>query len=72
MLRGFVLPVLEYCFAVWCLAADTHLILLDRVVSGAHFLTGCVFECDTADCQSGAVPRPSLVTGLGVRLRHVT
>ena len=23
--RGFVLPVLEYCFAVWCSAADTHL-----------------------------------------------
>ena len=27
--RGFVLPVLEYCSAVWCLAADTHLKLLD-------------------------------------------
>ena len=23
--RGFVLPVLEYCSAVWCLAADKHL-----------------------------------------------
>ena len=23
--RGFVLPVLEYCTAVWCSAADTHL-----------------------------------------------
>ena len=22
--RGFLLPVLEYCFAVWCSAADTH------------------------------------------------
>ena len=22
--RGFVLPVLEYCSAVWCSAADTH------------------------------------------------
>ena len=31
---GFVLPVLEYCSAVWYLAADTHLKLLDRVVSG--------------------------------------
>ena len=31
--RGFVLPVLEYCSAVWCCAADTHLRLLDRVVS---------------------------------------
>ena len=34
---GFVLPVLEYCSAVWCSAADTHLKLLDRVVSGAAF-----------------------------------
>ena len=32
---GFVLPVLEYCSAVWCSAAETHLKLLDRVVSGA-------------------------------------
>ena len=38
--RGFVLPVLEYCSAVWCSAADTHLKLLDRAVSGARFLTG--------------------------------
>ena len=32
--RCFVLPVLEYCSAVWCSAAD-QLRLLDRVVSGA-------------------------------------
>ena len=38
--RGFVLPVLEYCSAVLCLAGDTHLKLLDRVVSGARFLLG--------------------------------
>ena len=38
--RGFVPPVLEYCSVVWCLAADTHLKLLDRAVSGARFLTG--------------------------------
>ena len=31
--RGFVLPVLEYYFAVWCSPADTHLKLLD---SGAR------------------------------------
>ena len=31
---GFVLPVLEYCSAVWCSAADTHLKLLDLAVSG--------------------------------------
>ena len=30
--RGFVLPVFNYCSAVWCSAADTHLKLLDRVV----------------------------------------
>ena len=38
--RGFALPVLEYCSAVWCSAADTHLKLLDRIVSGVSFLTG--------------------------------
>ena len=47
-LRGFVLPVLEYCSAVRCSAADTYLKLLDRAVSGARFLTGSVFECDIA------------------------
>ena len=53
--RGFVLPLLEYCSAVWCSAADTHLKLLNRVVSGASFLTGGVFECDLAHCRSVAV-----------------
>ena len=53
--RGFVLPVLEYCSAVWCSAADTHLKLLDRAVSGAWFLTGDVFECDIAHRRSVAV-----------------
>ena len=53
--RGFVLPVLEYCSAVWCSAADTHLKLLYRVVSGASFLTGSVFECDLAHRRSVAV-----------------
>ena len=38
--RGFALPVLEYCSEVWCSAADTHLKLLDHVVSHASFLTG--------------------------------
>ena len=37
---GFVLPVLEYCSAVWCSAADTHLKLLNRAVSVARFLLG--------------------------------
>ena len=54
-IRGFLLPVLEYCSAVWCLAADTHLKLLDRAVSGAWFLTGGVFECDIAHHRSVAV-----------------
>ena len=52
---GFVLPVLEYSSAVWCSAAYTHLKLLDRVVSGARFLTGGVFECDLAPRRSVAV-----------------
>ena len=52
--RGFVLPVLEYCSAVWCSAADTHLKLLDRAVS-ARFLTGGVFECDISRRRSVAV-----------------
>ena len=43
---GFVLPVLEYGSAVWCSAANTHLKLLDRVVSGACFLAGGVLNCD--------------------------
>ena len=53
--RGFVLPVLEYCSAVWCSAADTQLKLRDRAVSGARFLTGDVFDCDIAHRWSVAV-----------------
>ena len=53
--RGFVLPLLEYCSAVWCSAADTHLKLLDRAVSGARFLTGGVFGCDISHLRSVAV-----------------
>ena len=53
--RGFVLPVLEYCSAVWCSAADSHLQLLDRAVCGARFLTGGVFECDISHSRSVAV-----------------
>ena len=55
--RGFVLPVLEYCSAVWCLDADTHLKLLDRAVSGTRFLTGSVSECDIAHRRSFPVLR---------------
>ena len=53
--RGFVLLVLDYCSAVWCSAADTHLKQLDRAVSGARFLTGGVFECDISHRRSVAV-----------------
>ena len=53
--QGFLLPVLEYCSAVWCSAADTHLKLLDRAVSGAQFLTGDVYECDISHHRSVAV-----------------
>ena len=53
--RGFLLPVLEYCSAVWCSAADTHLKLLDRAVSGARFITGGVFECAISHRRSVAV-----------------
>ena len=52
---GFVLPVLEYCSVMWCSAADTHLKLLDRVVSGASFLTGGMLEYDLAHRRSVVV-----------------
>ena len=49
---GFVLPVLEYCSAVWCSATVK---LLYREVSGTRFLTGGVFECDVAHRRAVAV-----------------
>ena len=52
---GFVLPVLEYCPAVWCSAAGTLLKLLDRVVSGACFLAGGVLNCNLSHRRSVAV-----------------
>ena len=52
---GFILPVLEYCSAVWCSALDTHLTLLDRVVGVARFLTGGMFACDIAHRRCVAV-----------------
>ena len=48
--------MLDHCFAVWCSAADTHLKLMDCVVSPwCQCLTGGVFECDIAHCRSVAV-----------------
>ena len=52
--RGFVLHVLEYCSAVWCSTAGTHLKLLDRAISVARFLALGVFECDIAHRRSVA------------------
>ena len=66
--RGFILPVLEYCSAVWCSVPIHTLKLLDRAVSGAWFLTGAVFECDIVDpwqycvcCIRSGVTRCNLV-----------
>ena len=53
--RGFVLSFFEYCSAVWCSAADTHLKLLDRAVDGTQLITGGAFECDIANRRSAAV-----------------
>ena len=47
--------VLEYCSAVRCSVADTHLQLLNRAVSGTRFITGGVFECDIAHRSSVAI-----------------
>ena len=52
---GDAFGVLRYCSSVWCVDTDTHLKLLDRVVCGARFLTGGVFECDIAQRRSVAV-----------------
>ena len=54
---GFVLPVLEYCSAVWCSATDTHLKVLDRVDSGACFLAGGVLNCNLSHRRSVAMLR---------------
>ena len=48
------MPVLEYCSAVWCSAADSHLKLLDRVVRSAGFLAGGVLDCNLAHRRSVA------------------
>ena len=40
---------------MWCSAADTHLKLLDHIVSGASFSTGGVFECDLEHRRSVSV-----------------
>ena len=52
--RSFILQVLEYCSAVWCSAADSHLKLLDRVVRRAGFLAGGVLDYNLANRRSVA------------------
>ena len=39
---------------MWCSAANKHLKLLDHAVTGARFLTLCVFECDILHLRSVA------------------
>ena len=55
MLLGFCLTSFGYCSAVWCSAADTHLKLLDHVVSGACFLAGGMHNCNISYRRSVAV-----------------
>ena len=55
MLSGFCSARFEYFSAEWCSAAETHLKLQGRVVSGACFFTLGVFECDIACRQSVAI-----------------
>ena len=51
----FFWPVFMVQFCNRCSAADTQLKLLHRVVNGAIFLTGGVFECDISHRRSVAV-----------------
>ena len=51
---SFVLPVLEYCSAVWCSAAVSQLKLVDRVIRIVGFLAGGVLECNLAHLRSVA------------------
>ena len=51
----FALPVFEYCSAVRCSAADSHLKLPDRDVLTAVFLAGGVLECILARRRSLAM-----------------
>ena len=51
---SFVLPASEYCSAVWCSAADSHLKLLDRVARSAGFLAGGILDYNLAHRRSVA------------------
>ena len=52
---SFLLPVLEYCSAVWCSAADSHLRLLDRAVACATFHMRGALDCNLLHRRSVAV-----------------
>ena len=60
---GDTFGVLSYPYwstALQCgarLQIDSHLKLLDFVLGGTSFLTGCVFRCDSAHRRSVAVLR---------------
>ena len=43
---SYLLPVLEYCLAVWLSAADWYLSFLDRIVSRASAMCGGAIHCD--------------------------
>ena len=55
--KDFILPVLEYSYAVWCYRPPIHTLikLMDRVVSSACFWSGDVFECNIAHRRFVAV-----------------
>ena len=55
MLLGFCLASFGLLFCSVVFGCDTHLKLLDRVVSGACFLAGSVLNCDLPHCRSVAV-----------------
>ena len=55
ILSGFCPANFGVLSIVWCSAADTHLKLLERAVSGARLLTMSVFECDTAHRRAVSV-----------------
>ena len=55
MIVGFCLASFGILFCSVVFASDTHLKLLDRVVSGACFLAGGVLNCDLSHRRSVAV-----------------
>ena len=53
--QGFVLPVLDYCSAKLCSAADSHLKHWCQFCQWCQFCNWGVFECDVAHRRSVAV-----------------